>query len=56
MDAPVLLFADIGAFNAQVMVLHRDWIHAVVIAALLVLLIQLQRAKPATIVTASVNG
>jgi hypothetical protein len=44
--AGVLLFVDIDAFDAQVMVLHRDWIHAVVVAALLVLLIQLQRAKP----------
>jgi len=50
--AGVLLFVDIGAFGAQVMVLHQDWIHAVVIAALLVLLIQLQRQKLVAIVSA----
>jgi uncharacterized membrane protein YphA (DoxX/SURF4 family) len=50
--AGVLLFVDIGAFGAQIMVLHQDWIHAVVIAALLVLLIQLQRMKPVAVVGA----
>ena len=41
--AGVLLLVDVGAFVAQIRVLHQDWIHAVVIAALLLWLIQLQR-------------
>jgi putative oxidoreductase len=41
--ALVLLLVDAGAFVAQVSVLHIDWIHTVVIAALLGTLIQLQR-------------
>lgn len=41
--AAVLLLVDVGAFVAQVSVLHMDWIHTVVIGALLVVLIVLQR-------------
>ena len=51
--AGVLLFVDIGAFVAQITVLHQDWIHAVVVAVLLVLLIELQRRETdAALVTA----
>ncbi len=42
--AILLLLVDIGAFVAQVAILHMDWIHTVVIAALIVLLIYLQRS------------
>lgn len=42
--AVLLLIVDIGAFIAQVAILHMDWIHCVVIAALLVVLIVLQRS------------
>ncbi|WP_281407378.1 DoxX family protein [Methylobacterium sp. P1-11] len=42
--AILLLVVDLGAFVAQVTVLHIDWIHTVVIAALLAALIHLQRA------------
>jgi uncharacterized membrane protein YphA (DoxX/SURF4 family) len=41
--ALVLLLVDAGAFVAQVAVLHMDWIHTVVIGALLLVLIGLQR-------------
>jgi putative oxidoreductase len=54
--AGLLLFVDVGAFVAQITVLHMDWIHTVVVAALLVLLIPLQRKKlDAAIVTISAN-
>jgi putative oxidoreductase len=46
--AIVLLLVDIGAFVAQVTVLHVDWIHAIVIGALLALLIYFQRQSLAT--------
>lgn len=42
--AILLLTVDMGAFVAQVAILHMDWIHCVVIAALIVLLIYLQRS------------
>jgi hypothetical protein len=43
-----LLFAvDLGAFVAQVAILHVDWIHCVVIGALLLALIHLQRPTSA---------
>jgi putative oxidoreductase len=38
-----LVFVDIGAFIAQVTVLHQDWIHPIVIGAILAALIYLQR-------------
>jgi uncharacterized membrane protein YphA (DoxX/SURF4 family) len=41
--ALLLLLVDIGAFFAQVAVLHMDWIHTIVIGAVIVLLIYLQR-------------
>lgn len=41
--AILLLAVDIGAFVAQVTILHVDWIHCVVIGALLLALIYLQR-------------
>ena len=41
--AILLLLVDLGAFVAQVFILHMDWIHTVVIAALIGLLIYLQR-------------
>ncbi len=41
--ALVLLLVDVGAFVAQVAVLHVDWIHPIVIGAILVALIYLQR-------------
>lgn len=39
----LLLLVDLGAFFAQVTVLHIDWIHTLVIAALLGAVIDLQR-------------
>lgn len=41
--AAVLLFVDVGAFFAQVVTLHMDWIHTVVVGAILVALIDLSR-------------
>jgi uncharacterized membrane protein YphA (DoxX/SURF4 family) len=41
--AVLLLLVDIGAFVAQVGVLHGDWIHTAVIGLLLGLVIYLQR-------------
>jgi len=38
-----LLCVDAGAFLSQVAVLHGDWIHTVVIAVLLLLILYLQR-------------
>lgn len=43
LGAGLLLMVDAGAFVAQVAVLHMDWIHTVVIGALLVALILMQR-------------
>lgn len=43
--ALVLLVVDVGAFFAQVFVLHMDVIHTIVIAAILGALIWLQRAR-----------
>ncbi|WFU07236.1 DoxX family protein (plasmid) [Rhizobium sp. CB3171] len=47
MAALLLLAVDVGAFIAQVTVLHIDWIHTVVLGAIIVLLIYLQRAGTA---------
>ena len=44
--ALILLVIDIGAFLAQIMVLHMGFIHTVVIGALLVLAIAVQRISP----------
>jgi putative oxidoreductase len=41
--AALLLIVDIGAFVAQIAVLHMDWIHTIVIGALLATLVYLQR-------------
>ena len=41
--AILLLAVDAGAFVAQIAILHVDWIHVVVIGALLATLIYLQR-------------
>jgi uncharacterized membrane protein YphA (DoxX/SURF4 family) len=41
--AIVLLAVDVGAFVVQIGVLHGDWIHTVVIGAILAAVIYLQR-------------
>ena len=41
--AIVLLAVDVGAFFTQIAILHGDWIHAVVIGAILATAIYLQR-------------
>lgn len=43
LGALLLLCVDAGAFVTQVTILHMDWIHTIVIGALLVALIALQR-------------
>ena len=43
LGALLLLCVDAGAFVAQVAILHMDWIHTIVIGALLVAVIALQR-------------
>ncbi len=43
--ALVLLCVDIGAFVAQVAVLHMDWVHTIVIGAVIAALAYLQRAS-----------
>jgi putative oxidoreductase len=43
--AIVLLAVDVGAFVTQIAVLHGDWIHTVVIGAILASLIYLQRDR-----------
>jgi uncharacterized membrane protein YphA (DoxX/SURF4 family) len=43
LGALLLLVVDVGAFFAQVFFLHEDWIHPIVIGAILVALIYLQR-------------
>jgi len=45
LGALLLLAIDAGAFVAQITVLHVDWIHTVVLAAVIVLLIYLQRGQ-----------
>jgi putative oxidoreductase len=40
--AVILLLVDIGAFFAQIAILHMDWVHTVVIGAVIGLLIYLQ--------------
>jgi putative oxidoreductase len=43
LGALLLLVVDVGAFFAQILYLHEDWIHTIVIGAILVALIYLQR-------------
>lgn len=43
LGALTLLLVDVGAFFAQVAILHMDWVHTIVIGALLGVLIYLQR-------------
>ena len=43
LGAILLLAVDAGAFVAQVGVLHMDWIHTIVIGALLAVVVYLQR-------------
>ena len=45
LGAVLLLLVDAGAFVAQVAVLHMDWIHTIVIGAVIAALIYLQRAQ-----------
>ncbi|MEW5420584.1 DoxX family protein [Amorphus sp. 3PC139-8] len=45
LGAVLLLIVDLGAFVAQVTILHIDWIHTVAIAALLGAVIYLQRSS-----------
>jgi putative oxidoreductase len=43
--ALLLLAVDAGAFAAQIVVLHKDWIHPIVIGAILATVIYLQRHR-----------
>ena len=43
LGALLLLAVDIGAFFAQVLFIHIDWIHPIVIGAILAALVYLQR-------------
>jgi putative oxidoreductase len=43
--ALILLLVDVGAFIAQVTVLHQDWVHTVVIGVVLVGLVYFQRRQ-----------
>ncbi|SOC84314.1 Uncharacterized membrane protein YphA, DoxX/SURF4 family [Ensifer adhaerens] len=43
LGALLLLCVDAGAFVTQITILHMDWIHTIVIGALLVAVIALQR-------------
>jgi putative oxidoreductase len=43
LGALLLLVVDVGAFFAQIMFLHEDWIHTIVIGAILAALVYLQR-------------
>jgi putative oxidoreductase len=45
LGAVLLLIVDIGAFIAQITRLHMDWIHTIVIGAVLVALIYVQRRQ-----------
>ncbi len=47
LGAALLLCIDIGAFVAQIAVIHQDWIHCIVIGALLALTIWLQTGSRA---------
>lgn len=41
----LLLLVDVGAFVAQVTVIHKDWVHTIVIGIAIGLLIYLQRKQ-----------
>jgi len=41
--AMILLMVDIGAFAAQIAILHMDWVHTVIIGGAIGLLMYLQR-------------
>jgi uncharacterized membrane protein YphA (DoxX/SURF4 family) len=43
--ALLLLAIDIGAFFAQILVLHMDWIHTIIIGLMLAALVYLQRDR-----------
>jgi putative oxidoreductase len=43
LGAILLLIVDIGAFFAQVLFIHMDWLHTIVIGAILAALVYLQR-------------
>jgi hypothetical protein len=43
LGAGLLLIVDGGAFIAQIAILHMDWVHPIVIGALLAALVYLQR-------------
>jgi putative oxidoreductase len=43
LGALLLLIVDVGAFFAQVLFIHEDWIHTIVIGAILAALVFLQR-------------
>ncbi|MBO9099716.1 MULTISPECIES: DoxX family protein [unclassified Rhizobium] len=47
LGALLLLLVDAGAFVAQIAVLHMDWVHTIVIGAVIALLIYLQRRTTA---------
>ncbi len=47
LGALLLLLVDAGAFVAQIAVLHMDWVHTIVIGAVIALLIYLQRRATA---------
>ena len=43
--ALLLLCVDVGAFFAQIALIHGDWIHTIVIGAILAALVYWQRAQ-----------
>ena len=43
LGALLLLVVDVGAFFAQILFIHMDWIHTIVIGAILAALVYLQR-------------
>jgi uncharacterized membrane protein YphA (DoxX/SURF4 family) len=43
LGALLLLCVDIGAFVAQITMIHQDWVHTIVIGAVIALLAYLQR-------------
>ncbi len=45
LGAAVLLLVDIGAFFAQVFILHDDWIHTIVIGLVIAAVIYLQSGR-----------
>jgi putative oxidoreductase len=45
LGACLLLLVDVGAFVAQVTVIHMDWIHTIVIGIVIGVLIYLQRQQ-----------